>query len=1381
MAINIPTPPADTWKTVKGLIADTVGPMALLGIAAQKFVSASAGAALNARRMQQVLAASDGAEKVRLQFERLTGSATAAKKQVEMLARVASSGAFDFDSLAAASKNLQVLTKGALNSERALKQVQDAAAATGSPVDVMATAVAELYAALDEGRGVEAAADQLQRLGVISKQTTDKLAGLSSAGVNVSASWRSVESDLARAAGAASALGGTISGLQQQLASLQQQSDTRIGEMFIEGEKAGLRAAIGFQKFKNAIEEANAGPWSEFNKGINSVKESIGGFLGKVTETDAVKKTFSAIAALAVGALMALYAALIAAIPLFLKLAAAAGGAATAAMGRFAASVGVTRTSLGRLATSLKGALFNSFTVGAAAASVVAAVLAAKIYEAADAVRTLGEKLKSSSGERMNAFNQAIADTGTVRTPEERDAAESRIREGIKQSEARKRDFEEQVNQGRKMQQSSLPWVRQGGNEVVAVAQTGIRQENDFQSSMQSMLADLAASPVSADQKVLEISQRRLELERQIAEAAKERLMASVSPDAAVKLAEQNRKSAKEEFDYAETATKNRYEDDKNIAGATRQFEESRGARDNAVREAQASKALVQELKAAAPELIGDQEPAFYAVGDKIDRNQAMEAFGRGELTPLVEKVLLEQGVSQEKIDKFKTAKPGGPIPELNYGAFDVNTVSESGKIQAEISKRAAMQAEERDALSKGEMDRVYAVQQRMSELVNPLTGQSEMSGNKEFQDLQARLQAAMASGNQSEAQDIQRQMGKVASQAMAQSDPRLQSELKTASGKEDLTAKQAALEEARVKEQAAKVAQAAAKGEIDAAGKRLALEREIAALKGGSDAAEKKAIEKEYQDSVGKTAEKRTALQQQDAAAAAYNTMLNSADVKALPGDPGTDTEAQKTIRAQLEAARAAFEAAQAFAAEKGVQAGDTAANYDLDDKQAAERKRAAEQAQAERVASRKGRSRDALFDARSQGIGRDTSAAERGARAMAETGSRVGTLLAAESLAKDLEAANAKGAKGTKSAEEAKVGLAGLGFEGKGLDEIREIMAVEMQVLQIKMQQAQIDQTASQKRHQDAMQALRVEQQRVQLTLNQAQGKDSGVTGWQLEEKELMRKKGRWAERIRVPQEKEQVTVQAEAANALAGITEKFTKDGVLDQKGMDEAISKLPDGVRQAVQALQSGGGPMDAKSLNAQAQALTTRRNQLESQLAAAGASGQGADEIREELGKVTNQIAQNNANRALSRDQAVRNQRIAMLETQEQFGSAEQRAAAKAERKRLQDEGTMRSKKQDYMDNQGMDEKEAGALAKAETERDRLVSDMNEAGTARVDSLTAVGGGATGFMGGMKDEDQQKRIAELNEEIKGILQTIEKNSQTQMELSRRVIQQNSESI
>jgi len=51
--LNIPKPPTGAWKIVKDLIADTVGPMAVLTGVAAKFVSASAGAALNAEKMQR--------------------------------------------------------------------------------------------------------------------------------------------------------------------------------------------------------------------------------------------------------------------------------------------------------------------------------------------------------------------------------------------------------------------------------------------------------------------------------------------------------------------------------------------------------------------------------------------------------------------------------------------------------------------------------------------------------------------------------------------------------------------------------------------------------------------------------------------------------------------------------------------------------------------------------------------------------------------------------------------------------------------------------------------------------------------------------------------------------------------------------------------------------------------------------------------------------------------------------------------------------------------------------------------------------------------------------------------------------------------------------
>ena len=95
MAMQIPGVGAQgAWKTIRDLVADTVGPMGVLAIAAGAFVKASAGAALNAQRMAEALKASDGAERLKQQFENLMGSASAVRRQVEMLAKVASGSAF---------------------------------------------------------------------------------------------------------------------------------------------------------------------------------------------------------------------------------------------------------------------------------------------------------------------------------------------------------------------------------------------------------------------------------------------------------------------------------------------------------------------------------------------------------------------------------------------------------------------------------------------------------------------------------------------------------------------------------------------------------------------------------------------------------------------------------------------------------------------------------------------------------------------------------------------------------------------------------------------------------------------------------------------------------------------------------------------------------------------------------------------------------------------------------------------------------------------------------------------------------------------------------------------------------------------------------------
>jgi hypothetical protein len=740
------------------MIADTVGPMGALAIAAGAFVKASAGAALNAQRMAEALKASDGAERLRQQFEQILGSAAAAKRQVEMLAKVASGSAFSFDSLADASKNLQVLTNGALNSEKALKKVQDVAAATGAPVDTMATAVADLYNALKTGDGVEAASGQLKNMGAISDETAQKLRSLNASGVGLATTWQVVEADLNRANGAASALGGTIAGLQQQLANIQQGSDTKIGEMFAEGEKAGYRAAIGFKKFTAAVEEANAGPWSALFGAINSIKEAVGGMLGAFAETGAVKTIFQALGVAAIAILGGINITIVALI---------------VQLGKLTAKLLVTRTAVAALSAAAKGfaALWSGATIGLTAFVAVLGTMIALGGRAASSVKELKGQIKEFNAESNKGTGKARGMVMTASSPEERDAAEKYLEEQIANTRSGIEQGKKDLTQAREDKRSLDPFRRKAGGINEVQAEGAIQQgEIALQGliGLQEVLNQRARDGGIAafDQKRLEVAQKRADLEKDIAERARERIQASATPENAAKMAAAQKAKAEEELKYAEEATKNRKEDDKMLDKASKDFQKSK----------------------------------------------------------------------QERLDY-------SPLEEAGR-----NSVSESGKLQAEMAKREAMKQELADAIDKGDSVRRGKVEAEIMSLKNPLTGASE--------EYDANDPAkALGTGMQ-----------------------RLKFDLQAATEKEDEIAKRAGLENATIGDQQAQEAQAADQAATEAGQRKLNIQKQLAALQ-GMEGGDGKAAEAELEPEIAQLKKKQEAVKALKEAEDAYNAARQSGD----------------------------------------------------------------------------------------------------------------------------------------------------------------------------------------------------------------------------------------------------------------------------------------------------------------------------------------------------------------------------------------------------------------------------------------------------------------------------------------------------------------------
>jgi len=1320
---------AGGWKVVQGLIADTIGPMALLAAAGSAFVKASAGAALNAARMQQVLKASDGAARLQKDFEHLMGSTAAAQKQVEMLAKVASSGAFTFDSLAQASKNLQVLTNGALNTEQALRKIQDSAAATGAPVDTMAASVSDLYNALNSGavsgskfaEGVGGAASQLQRMGAISAATVAQVTGLAESGASVSSTWQVVEADLARAAGAASELGGTIAGLKQQLATLEESGNIEVGDKFAEGEKAGLRAAIAFEKVSAAMESANAGPWAAVVGVINSVKEAFANLFLAVSQTGPFTTFFKVVGVVAVAAFVALTATMI------VQSAAILTWAASTAVGA-AAITGLT-VALGVCTAALQvwWASVNAATLGLAALVAAFIAMGSAAITAGMQVSALAEELKKIKSKDIKVNADINSRIKAVKTVEDYDEAKKEI-------DAQKAGKVEQRKQGQKeleeVDASYNPFFRDSrraaAQEKIDDADKGITVA---QEQGGNLLEEASASgALSFDKQRLDIAKERLELEKQILEAARQSIQQSSSPKEAARYAKEDREAKEKKFNDASATQENVAGDRRLTEKATAEVSKQKDAEAANQEDIEAKRAKMKQM-----EIDAGGRQIDIPAGTSDSQRKTLENLNSAS-SKIAQKNLAGnqeyQDIRNSIANSRNEAKPDQVAARFDSSVYDnardgymerdgtevEGARTEAGKLDIELAKRTALETERTAANSELEQAQkdtsplkdvlVERAQKRVDNVAEQIGGITDVDGKRvgeaglapaAMQSLQVDLASAKAEGS-------------------------------TVKSREDL-------ENARKIEQLANEALAAHEAAIEASAKRLDLEQQISALSGGTDSGKQAAIDAEQTQSRQDTEKKRAPLAAKEKARDEYEkaTRIKGAD-KVLAQGSEKDSPEQAQLRAKIEAARKVMEAASTAAARQGVKDGDSQESYDLDNKAADAKKRQATQDLRENVASRKfSEGEKAKEDDYNSSIAA-TRGANVGGRIEAnltadkETNALLKRKAATEQVAmaeERLKSASEEDkpqatAELNKVREQAKAA----GFQdGDNVESINAEIASVQKVKEMRLQQAAIEEAAAQRRRDNAMQELRVMQQMAQINMDRALKKTPGKTEFDVR---------------------------------------KENRDKELSDLDKAQPLVAQRDALEEAKAA--GLGSPESDKTINE----LTRKLKGLGIE------EGETSQDVNTKRNKNKTEDAADIARKTDDAEQIGRDMKIKMAETQMNYGQNPREAETRM--KKLQDEKSVSDLSRQYED-KGIDPTKAKELATLETERARIQTTMDEVGTPKVDNLTAMGGGATGFVGVAVDEKSLlKELDKKADEQNKILEEINQQNKQQAQIANQFLQQ-----
>ena len=178
-----------------------------LGLAEKLRESLSAGLSFNAQlqELQRSLAA-------------VSGSTSLASVRMAELHRLQGASRFNLGELAQVSRQLQVMTDGALASGHGLQLVADVASGTNSSLATTADAIGRVYGQIKAGDPeIQRGMQQLVMMGAINATTKNSIEALAKSGASSEQTWSALAAALARFGGQSAASTATMQGSLDQL------------------------------------------------------------------------------------------------------------------------------------------------------------------------------------------------------------------------------------------------------------------------------------------------------------------------------------------------------------------------------------------------------------------------------------------------------------------------------------------------------------------------------------------------------------------------------------------------------------------------------------------------------------------------------------------------------------------------------------------------------------------------------------------------------------------------------------------------------------------------------------------------------------------------------------------------------------------------------------------------------------------------------------------------------------------------------------------------------------------------------------------------------------------------------------------------------------
>src|SRR5436190_4926529 len=166
-------------------------------------------------------------------FTGMVGGAEAAKLKVAELVNFAATRNIKLGDAAEATRSLELMTKGAFSTVKALDVINDTAKATGNGVVEMADAVGAFHAALQEG-GIESATESLRQMGAINDNTAESLIRLQKNGATTGQIFDALTDSFNQFNGGASDATESIDGVNEAFEKAAVNLQSKFGSPFVE-------------------------------------------------------------------------------------------------------------------------------------------------------------------------------------------------------------------------------------------------------------------------------------------------------------------------------------------------------------------------------------------------------------------------------------------------------------------------------------------------------------------------------------------------------------------------------------------------------------------------------------------------------------------------------------------------------------------------------------------------------------------------------------------------------------------------------------------------------------------------------------------------------------------------------------------------------------------------------------------------------------------------------------------------------------------------------------------------------------------------------------------------------------------------------------------